>query len=77
LFDYPKRAEPPREEPHVNAERLAAEAALSIAFIRGSKAFHKDERIQEILAEREGWMPAGRSAIAGSQLLPTPPVRRP
>jgi len=52
LFDYPKWAEPLREELRVNAERLAAEAGFSIEFIRSAKAFRKDERIQEILAER-------------------------
>jgi len=33
LFDYPKWAEPLREELRVNAERLAAEAGFSIEFI--------------------------------------------
>jgi hypothetical protein len=52
LFDYAHWAEPLREEVRVNAERLAAEAGLQIAFIRKPKAFRKEDRIQSILAER-------------------------
>ena len=35
-----------------NAERLAAEAGVEIEFIRKLKAFRKENRVQEILAER-------------------------
>lgn len=52
LFDYPRWAEPLREELRENAERLAAEAGLQIEFIRKLKAFRKEARIKEILAER-------------------------
>ena len=52
LFDYPRWAEPLREEIRANAERLAAEAGLQIEFIRKLKAFRKEDRVQQILAER-------------------------
>ena len=52
LFDYPLWAAPLREELRENAERLAAEAGLQIEFIRKLKAFRKEARIKEILAER-------------------------
>jgi hypothetical protein len=52
LFDYARWAEPLREEIRVNAERIAAAAGLQIEFIRKSKAFRKEDRIQQILAER-------------------------
>jgi len=52
LFDYPRWAEPLREELRENAERLAAEAGLEIEFIRKLKAFRKEARIKQILAER-------------------------
>ncbi len=52
LFDYPRWAEPLREEIRENAERVAAEADVQIEFIRKHKAFRKEDRIQAILAER-------------------------
>jgi hypothetical protein len=52
LFDYAHWAEPRREEIRVNAEQLAAEAGIQIEFIRKSKAFRKEDRIQQILAAR-------------------------
>jgi hypothetical protein len=52
LFDFPRWAEPLREELRENAERIAAEAGLQIEFIRKLKAFRKEARIKEILAER-------------------------
>jgi len=52
LFDFPRWAEPLREELRQNAERLAAEAGLQIEFIRKLKAFRKEDRIKEILTER-------------------------
>ena len=52
LFDFPHWAEPLREEMRENAERVAAEAGLQIEFIRKLKAFRKEARIKEILAER-------------------------
>jgi hypothetical protein len=52
LFDYAHWAEPLREEIRANAERLAAEVGLEIEFIRKLKAFRKEDRVQQILAER-------------------------
>jgi hypothetical protein len=52
LFDYPRWAEPLREELRTHAERLAAEACLEIEFIRHYKAFRKEERVKAILAAR-------------------------
>lgn len=52
LFDYPRWAEPLREELRANAERLAAEAGLEIEFIRRHGDFRKEARVQEILAQR-------------------------
>ena len=52
LFDYPRWAEPLRDELRQHAERVAAEAGLEIEFIRSSKAFRKEDRVKAILAER-------------------------
>jgi hypothetical protein len=52
LFDYPRWAEPLREEIRANAERVAAEAGVEIEFIRKLKAFRKEDRVQAILAQR-------------------------
>ena len=52
LFDFPRWAEPLREELRENAERIAAEEGLQIEFIRKLKAFRKEARIKEIVAER-------------------------
>ena len=52
LFDYAHWAEPLRDELRANAERLAAEAGLEIEFIRKLKAFRKEDRVRQILAER-------------------------
>ncbi len=51
LFDYPRFAEPFREELHAHAERLAADHGLTIDFIR-RKTFRKEDRIKQILATR-------------------------
>jgi len=51
LFDYPRWAEPLRELMREHAERIAAEAALAIDFIR-RKDFRKEERIKQIIRER-------------------------
>ncbi len=51
LFDYPRWAEPFREELRANAERLAKEHGLEIDFIR-RKDFRKEERIKAIVRER-------------------------
>ena len=52
LFDYPRFAEPLREEIRQNAERLAQEHGLEIEFVRSAKAFRKEERMRAILAQR-------------------------
>jgi hypothetical protein len=51
LFDYPRWAEPLRDEIRENAERVAREEGLEIEFIR-RKNFRKEERVKQILAER-------------------------
>jgi hypothetical protein len=53
LFDYPRFAEPLRDEVRANAERVAQENGIEIEFIRSKGAFRKEARIQEILAKRE------------------------
>lgn len=52
LFDYPRFAEPMRDEIRQNAERVAQENSLTIDFIRSKGAFRKESRIQEILQKR-------------------------
>lgn len=52
LFDYPRWAEPLRDQLRRHAEQLAAEAQLEIEFIKRHKAFRKEERIKAIIAER-------------------------
>ncbi len=52
LFDYPRWAEPFRDELRAHAEQVAAEAGLTIEFIRRHEAFRKEARIKAILAER-------------------------
>ena len=52
IFDFTEFAQPLREAIRDNAERLADEHGLSIEFIRRIKAFRKEDRVQEIVAER-------------------------
>jgi hypothetical protein len=52
LLDYPRWAEPLRDELRNNAERLAAEAGLNTEHIRSYKGLRKETRIKAILAER-------------------------
>ncbi len=52
LFDYPRFAEPLREEIRQNTERLAREHGLEIEFIRSAHAFRKEDRIRALLAQR-------------------------
>jgi hypothetical protein len=52
LFDFPRWAEPLRDELRAHAEQLAADSGVTIEFIRRHKAFRKEDRIQAILAER-------------------------
>lgn len=51
LFDYPRFAEPLRDEVRAQAERLAAENGLAIEYIQ-RKNFRKEERIKAILEKR-------------------------
>ena len=51
IFDYPRFAEPLRDELRKNAERIASENGLEIEFIR-KKNFRKEKRIQQILEQR-------------------------
>jgi len=51
IFDYPRWAEPYREELRQNAERLANENGLEIEFVRKNN-FRKEDRIQAILQRR-------------------------
>ena len=52
LRDYAHWAEPYRDELRTHAEEVAAEAGLTIEFIRRHDAFRKEARIKAILAER-------------------------
>ena len=53
IFDYPRFAEPFRNELRENAERLAAESGLKIDHIR-KKDFRKEAHSQKVLAKRGG-----------------------
>ena len=48
VFDYVQWAQPLRE----NAERLAAENALEIEFIRRPKSFRKEDKVHQVLKNR-------------------------
>lgn len=52
IFDYPRFAQPLRDQLRENAERLAAENGLTIEFIRRTKSFRKENRVQEMLRQR-------------------------
>lgn len=52
IFDFPRFATPLRDAIRDNAERLANENGLVIEHIRRIKAFRKEDRVQQILAER-------------------------
>jgi hypothetical protein len=51
IFDYPKFAQPFRDELRANAERLAAENGIEIEFLRKRNG-RKEDRVKEILAKR-------------------------
>src|SRR4051794_40355146 len=51
IFDYPKFAEPFRNQLRENAERLAADNGIEIEFLCHRKV-RKEDRVQEILAQR-------------------------
>ena len=52
IFDYAKWAEPLREALRQNMERLAADNALEIEFVRSKKSFRKEHRVKEVLEKR-------------------------
>ncbi len=52
LFDYTKWAEPLREAVRSNAERVAGEAGLEIAFLRRSGAHRKEDLVRAVLEQR-------------------------
>src|SRR5271165_1135259 len=52
VFDYPKWAEPLRQELRQNMERIAAQNALEIEFVRSRKSFRKEDRVKQILEKR-------------------------
>src|SRR5271157_3116984 len=52
IFDYPKWAEPLRQQLRQNLERIAAENALPIEFVRSRKSFRKEDRVKQILEKR-------------------------
>jgi hypothetical protein len=51
IFDYPKFAEPFRNQLRENAERLATESGIEIEFIR-KRNVRKEDRVKAILAQR-------------------------
>ena len=46
IFDYPKWAEAMREALRENMERLAADSAIEIEFVRSRKSFRKEDRVK-------------------------------
>jgi hypothetical protein len=53
FFDYKTAfAQPLRDEIRAHTERLAQESGIGIEHIRSIKAFRKEDRVQEVLAER-------------------------
>lgn len=53
IFDYPRFAEPLRDEIRKNAELLAKENGIEIEFIRIKAAFRKEDRVQAVAKERQ------------------------
>src|SRR3974377_735777 len=51
IFDYPKFAEPFRNQLRENAERVAAENGIEIEFLR-KRNVRKEDRVKQILAKR-------------------------
>jgi hypothetical protein len=51
IFDYPRFAEPFRDQLRLNAERLASESGIEIEFLRRRNGW-KEDRVKEILAHR-------------------------
>src|ERR1017187_7629773 len=51
VFDYPRFAEPFRDQIRENAEKVASDHGIEIEYIR-KKNFRKEDRIKEILQKR-------------------------
>ena len=69
IFDYFDFTKPLKESIRQNAERIAAEAGIEkIEFIRKLKAFRKEDRIQEILAERTRPSRSGTCVLGDGEL---------
>ena len=49
IFDLSNLSQPLTEQIRANARRIADENGIEIEFIRKLRAFHKDDRIQEII----------------------------
>jgi hypothetical protein len=69
IFDYPRFAEPLRDEIRENAERIAAENGLEIEFVRKND-FRKEKVIKDILKER-GHHPGHVAIISAMEACPT------
>jgi hypothetical protein len=52
LFDYTQFVQPFRDAIRAHAEKVAAEEGVTVEYIRKMKTFRKEDRIQQILAER-------------------------
>lgn len=52
IFEFTEFAKPLREAVRENAERVAEETGIEIEFIRNTKAFRKEDRVKEVVAER-------------------------
>src|SRR6185436_930712 len=52
LFDYTQFVQPFRDAIRAHAEKIAAEQEVTVEYIRKMKTFRKEDRIQQILAER-------------------------
>jgi hypothetical protein len=52
FFDYPRWAQPLRDEIRQNAQRLARDNGLEIEHIRRQREFRKEQRIREIIVQR-------------------------
>src|SRR3954447_8751827 len=52
IFDYPRFAEPFRDQLKQNAERLAEQNGLSVEFLRKWNV-RQEDRVKEILARRD------------------------
>lgn len=68
--DYPRFAEPLRDQVRTNIEQIAKQAGLSIEFIASKGAFRKEARIQEILAQR-GCEPGLVHIFSAMELCPS------